>query len=344
MSVRVVLAILLVSVMVGCSPYPDFTDNQNSQIETPEPDRIILNETSEKNVVSGKVIPYQDAVIAIIYEEMFYKVILENDSETEILLSDKRPIFSMTRVDDTLNVIIADDMIEGSEYLDKNYISFDLITKDAVTRTLTLPVEMVANDFFWLEDEVFVWCIATDGYSMGKSEIFELNYENKATKSIASNINYAYAGGSVLYFSGYDAPYDIFAYDVRTHEIEEYYTVTSSDQLIYAWIVTEDYIYIETDSKIVRINPHTAEEETLIEKDSLSFDAYRSYLTNCFNNNCFYYHDNDSLNVLDFESKTTTLLLSGRFEGLFLLGNKLYYYEITDENAVLGKLRSIAVN
>jgi hypothetical protein len=300
--------------------------------------------TSEKNIVSGKVIPYNDAVIAIVYEEMRYKVILKKDTETETLLSVEYPIFGLARVGDTLNAITTYDMIEGTEYPDKNYTSVNLITRDVTVPDLTLPEGMCAYNFFWVDGKVFVWCITTDGYDIEKSELFELNDENEASEAIVADVNYAYTDGSFLYFTESDSPGDILAYNVQTHKTEECYAAKDADGSIYRWIVTKDYLYIEFDDKIARVNLYTGQEETLVTKDFDRFEAYRYYLTDSFNEKYFYYYDNASLNELEFENMSTKVILTGRFDGLTLIGDNLYYYTITDENATVEELRSIAVN
>jgi hypothetical protein len=325
-------AILLVLAMTGCVWHPTPADNRNSDIK------------NARNVVSGKVIPYDDAVIAIIYEETFYKVILKRDSGTETLLSDSRPIFNLTRIGDTLNVIAAYDMTQGSEYLNKNYVAINLITKDITIPELTLPEGMVAYNFFWLKGKAFVWCLATDGYTAERSEIFELTLGNEAIVPIASDVNYVYADESRLYFSEDDTPGSILAYNMQTHEIKEYYTATDADRPIYAWIIKGNCLYIELNDRIIRANPNTMQEETLVIKDIYRFDAYRSYLTDSFNERHFYYYDNDSINELEFESKTSRKLLTGRFDDLSLIGNRLYYCAITDDDIIARELGFVLVD
>jgi hypothetical protein len=73
-------------------------------------------------------------------------------------------------------------------------------------------------------------------------------------------------------------------------------------------------------------------------------EAYRYYLTDSFNENYFYYHDSVSLNELELENMSTKIILNGRFGDLSLIGDTLYYYTITDENATVGELSFVAVN
>jgi hypothetical protein len=339
-----ILAILLVFMMVGCVRHPLPADNPNPDIENATPEPVARADASERSIVSGKVIPYGDAVIAIVYEGTFYKVILKRGSKTETLLSDSRPIFNLTRVGDTLNAIIAYDIIEGSEYLNKNYVSIDLITKEIAIPTLTLPEGMVAHNFFWLKGNAFVWCVSTDGHTAERSEIFELTRGgNGTTEPIASSVNYVYADESRLYFAKDAAPGNILAYDAQTDEIREYYDATSADRPIYAWIARGDYLYIESDDRITRVNPNAMRRETLVTKDFDRFDAYRSYLTDSVNESHFYYFDNVSINELELESGTSRRLLSGKFDDLSLIGNRLYYYEVTDENIMTTELGSVLV-
>jgi hypothetical protein len=215
------------------------------------------------------------------------------------------------------------------------------------TPELRPPGYGTSYGFFWTKENTFVWSVSTDGLATYENGIFEIGDDNRNALLIASDINYVNTDGSKIYFtknSDSDLIDTIFAYDVKTNETHEYYTVANAQGSINYWIVKDNYLYIEFEDEILRVDMNTNRSETLVSKAPDRFHWFSSYLTNSFNGQHFYYCDNASLYDLNLENNTVNKLLAEPVTLLALIGNILYYYSKPDAGEALGSLQGLRVN